>query len=112
MSVDKRIVMESKGSYYVSVPADWVKRHGLKKGDRFRLYYSDTPVLTAISFNNVLKLDGFTAERILQIFGSSLYFSLPMTWCRRYNVTDDSTLLVEKIVENGTLLYSIEKEGT
>lgn len=111
MSEDKRSVMESKGSYYVSVPADWVQRHELKKGDRFRLYYSDHPVLTAISSNNMLKLDGFTAERILQLFGSSLHFALPMNWCRRYNVTNKSTLRVEKMVEKGTLLYYLEKEG-
>lgn len=111
LSEDKRSVMESKGSYYVSVPADWVQRYDLKKGDRFHLYYSDHPVLTAISSNNLLKLEGFTAERILQLFGSSLYFALPMTWCRRYHVTNKSTLRVEKIAEKGTLQYYPEKES-
>jgi len=109
MSGDKLGVMETKGSYYVRLPVDWAKRHGLAKGDKLRLYYSDQPALTAIPSGSPLKPDGFTAQRSLTLFGSSLYFTLPMSWCRRYHVNEESTLRVEEMAEGEALLYSAEK---
>jgi len=56
-----RVLMKIGGSLVIAVPKDYIKAHGLKKGDRMTLFYND-----------VLHAEPVTKEEIARKIGLGL----------------------------------------